>query len=39
METINAAFNDVTIEEANTWAVCGIKLVINDGKVVGVEED
>lgn len=31
--------NELTLSEAETWAMCGMTLIINDGKVVGIEED
>ena len=35
----NVQLNELTVEDALTFAALGLRLVCNDGEVVGVEEE
>lgn len=35
----NVELNELTVEDALTFAALGLRLVCNDGEVVGVEEE
>lgn len=39
MNTGSTEFNKLTVEEALTLAALGLRLICNDGEVVGVEEE